>query len=505
MEEPLLLPNDEYNRALRRQVAPPDWVNPEPADRYTLVVLGGGTAGLVTAAGAAALGARVALVERLLLGGDCLNYGCVPSKALLAAARAAHASRQGARADDGSTARSGNDVTAAMARLRRLRAEIAGHDSVDRFRGLGVDVFLGEGHFTAPGTIRVAGKSLRFGRAAVCTGARAALPPIPGLAEAGCLTNETVFDLTEQPSRLAVIGGGPIGCELAQAFARFGSRVTLLEAAGRLLPREDSEAAEVVQRALTRDGVEVLTNCRILSASRHEREKSLAIERAGQQWELAADSILVSAGRLPNVEGIGLETAGIAFDVRMGVTVDERLRTTNRLVYAAGDVCSAFKFTHAADAQARLLLANALFSGRGKHTSLVIPWCTYTDPEVAQVGLTAATAAQQGIPLTTFTVPLAEVDRAILDSETEGFARIHLRQGSDRIVGATLVARHAGESIGVVTLAMANGLGIGALGRTILPYPTQAEALRKLADAWNRTRLTPFTGKVLATWLRWLR
>ncbi|RNC71063.1 MAG: mercuric reductase [Desulfuromonadales bacterium] len=497
-------PPSPADRRLIEQVHPPGWANPTPADRYDLVVIGAGTAGLVCAAGAAGLGARVALVERHLLGGDCLNYGCVPSKGFIRAARAVHDA--GAAGEFGTAVTTAPaDFTSAMERMRRIRADISAHDSAERFKGLGVDVFFGEGRFIAPDTAEVNGTSLRFIRAAVCTGARAAALPIAGLAEAGALTNETVFSLTALPPRLAVIGGGPIGCELAQAFARFGSRVTVLEAAGQILSREDADAAATVRTSLERDGVTFLTGVSIARVETRGSDKVVIAEHKGTLREVTVEAILVGVGRSPNVEGISLEKAGIAYDLSRGIQVDDLLRTTNRRIFAAGDICSPYRFTHAADAMARIVIANALFGARQRASALVIPWCTYTDPEVAHVGMYEHEARAKGIEVTTFTVPLAEVDRALLDGETEGFARVHLKKGTDRIAGATIVARHAGEMIGELTLAMTTGMGLGAIGRTIHPYPTQAEAVRKLADAWNRTRLTPTTKKVLDLIVRWKR
>jgi len=501
-----VLPEDTHNQALVANVHPADWPNPEPRNRYNLVVIGAGTAGLVCAAGAAGLGARVALIERHLLGGDCLNTGCVPSKALIRAARAAHEARSGEayglRPDpEGALP----DFAAIMARMRRLRAEISRHDSARRFRDqLGVDVFLGEGRFTGADCVEVDGRRLTFHRAALCTGARAALPDIPGLAGAEPLTNETLFTLTTLPRRLAVLGGGPVGCEMAQAFARFGSRVTLVQHGSQLLAREDSEVTDLLATVFAREGIEVRLGSRVTGVRIEGAERVLDLDGAGGTDQLRVDAILVAAGRAPNVEGLGLDTAGIEFD-RHGVSVDDRLRTTNPRVFAAGDLCSAFKFTHAADAQARILLANALFPGRQKASRLVVPWCTFTDPEVAHVGLTAAQAEAQGIKATTLTVALAEVDRCVLDSESEGFARVHLRHGTDTILGATIVGRHAGEMIAELALAMTAGLGLGVIGRTIHPYPTRTEAVRKLADAWSRTRLTPTLRRLFAGWLAWQR
>jgi pyruvate/2-oxoglutarate dehydrogenase complex dihydrolipoamide dehydrogenase (E3) component len=494
-------PWDEHNRALVERVRPPAWVNPEPAARYNLVVLGGGTAGLVAAAGAGALGARVALVERHLLGGDCLNYGCVPSKTLVRAGRAAYDVR--AAADYGIRVPAGVavDFAATMARVRRVRAEIGRHDAAARLSGeYGVDVFIGDARFTGPATIEAAGRTLRFARALIATGARALRPSIPGLDAAGFLTNETVFSLTALPPRLAVIGGGPVGCELAQAFARLGSRVVVLEAAARLLPRDEEDAARVVRASLERDGVDVVTGCSIGEVEAVPGGKRLTVASAGTPRRVDVDEILVGAGRAPNVEGLGLESAGVAWDAA-GVRVDDRLRTANRRVYAAGDVCLRQKFTHAADASARIALRNALFAGRRRLSALTIPWCTYTDPEVAGVGLTAEAARERGLPAAAYTVALADVDRAVTDGETAGFVRLVAHRRTGRLLGATVVARHAGEMIGEVAVALAGGVGLARLSEVIHAYPTQAEAFRRAADAFQRSRLTPAVAAALRGWL----
>ncbi len=494
---PLLSPDDEHNRALMEHVHPPSWVNPTPAGRYNLVVVGAGTAGLVSALGAAALGARVALIERHLMGGDCLNVGCVPSKGVLRAARAIHAARGaaafGVRGGEAADA----DFPAVMARVRRLRAGLAEHDSARRLAGLGVDVFLGDGRFVAPDAVEVGGARLRFARAVIATGARAAGLPVPGLAEAGFLTNETVFGLTELPRRLVIIGAGPIGCELGQAFRRFGAEVSIVSLDPRLLPREDPDAAAVLAARFEREGVHLSLGVKPASVSTRGRHKVLAFEGPGGPGEVAGEEILVAAGRAPNVEGLGLEAAGVAFG-RAGVTVNDRLRTSNPRIYAAGDICSAYKFTHAADAMARIAIQNALFFGRKRASGLVIPWCTYTDPEIAHVGLYEEEARRRGLRVTTFTQPLADVDRAVLDGEAEGFARVHVEERSGRILGGTLVASHAGEMIGELVFAITAGLRAGSLATAIHPYPTQAEAWRRLGDAVNRRRLTP----AVQTWLR---
>lgn len=499
-----LQPHDEHNRRLTSLVHPEDWKNPVPRSRYNLVVVGAGTAGLVCAAGAAGLGARVALIERAYLGGDCLNFGCVPSKALLAAARTAAAVRDagelGVHVPPGARV----DFAQVMERMRRLRASIAPNDSAERFRGLGVDVFLGEARFTDARTVEVGGARLSFSKAVIATGARAAAPPVPGLETVPYLTNETVFFLTSLPRRLAVLGAGPVGCEMAQAFARFGSQVILVGSARGILPREDRDAAAYVRESLLRDGVRILTCGKSVRVSGAAGAIRLTASGPDGDCDEVVDQLLVAAGRKPNVEGLGLEEAGVAFSGQ-GVRVDDFLRTSNPDIFAAGDVCSAHQFTHAADFMARTVLRNALFKGRARVSKLVIPWCTYTDPEVAHVGLTAGDAADKGVAIETFTRELAEVDRAILDGRTGGMVRVHVRKGTDTIVGATIVAAHAGDMIPEITLAMTKGLGLGSIAGTVHPYPTQAEAIRQTADMFNRTRLTPLVKWLFARWLAWGR
>ena len=500
-----VLPKDEYDGQLVANVHPPDWVSPEPPARYHLVVIGAGTAGLVTAAGAAGLGARVALVERELLGGDCLNVGCVPSKALIRAARAAAQVRDAAQFGVHVPPGVRVDFAGVMERMRRLRAGISAHDSAARFRGLGVDVYLGQGAFTWPNTVEVAGQTLRFRRAVIATGARADRPAISGLAEAGFLTNETVFSLTELPPRLAVIGAGPIGCELSQAFARFGSRVHLLGNHPQILPREDKGAAEQVAKALRRDGVELTLSCQISRVEKRDHEKVVHVACGESQREIVVDVLLLGAGRVPNVEGLDLDAAGVRYENKEGVWVNDRLQTTNPSIFAAGDICSRFKFTHAADAMARIVIQNALFKGRARASALTIPWCTYTDPEVAHVGLYEHEARERGIAIRTFTQELHDVDRAVLDGEDEGFVKVIVDAKGDRILGATIVAAHAGEMISELTLAMVGRLGLRTIANTIHPYPTQAEAIKKLGDAYNRTRLTPTVKWLFEKWLSWTR
>lgn len=499
----LVHPADEHNQRLVDNVHPADWVNPEPAERYHMVVIGGGTAGLVSAAGAAGLGARVALVERYLLGGDCLNYGCVPSKGVIRAARAWHDVRHAAERFGAPRIAEGaeGDFSAAMERMRKLRAKISRHDSAKRFSELGVDVFLGDARFVAADAIEVGGKRLRFRRAVIATGARAAVPPIPGLSEVEYRTNEDFFGLTELPARLAVIGGGPIGCEMAQTFARFGSQVSLLNLAPQVLTREDEDAAKIVQAALERDGVELILGVKTQKVEQRGTTRILHLERDGKTWTLEVDELLVATGRQPNIDGMGLEAAGVEYD-KKGVTVDDRLCTTSSRVYAAGDVASKYQFTHTADAQARIVIQNALFFGRSKASDLVVPWCTFTSPEIAHVGLYAKDAKEAGHEVETLTVQLSENDRAVLDGDDEGFLRLHLKKGSDTILGATMVSAHAGDQLAELYLAITQGIGLSKIASVIHPYPTQVEVIKKAADTWRRGKLTPFVSKVFNLWFK---
>lgn len=500
-----LRPADPADRELVDHVHPPNWRPPRPAPAYDLVVLGGGTAGLVSAMGAAGLGARAALVEQHLLGGDCLNTGCVPSKAVLRSARLVGELRRAA----GLGVRTGSvsvDFPAVMRRMRQRRAHIAANDSADRLRQAGVDVFFGRARFADRRTVLVDDRRLRFRRAVIATGGRPVAPPVPGLDAVPFLTSETVFSLTELPRRLIVIGAGPIGCELAQAFARFGSVVTVLDQAAQVLPREDADAAAVVRRHLEADGVRLELAATLDRADHAGGEVAVRYRRRGDGpvagASVTGDALLVAAGRAPNIERLGLEEAGIAASDQ-GVVVNDRLQTSNPRVFASGDVCSAYRFTHAADAMSRIVLQNALFYGRRKAGALVIPWVTYTDPEVAHVGVSEADVAASDGRLQTLTIELSDVDRAVVDDETDGFVRVHHERG--RLRGCTIVAPHAGEMIGEAVYAVTHGGHLAALSATVHPYPTQAEALRKAADAYRRQALTPGRRRWLERYFRWTR
>jgi pyruvate/2-oxoglutarate dehydrogenase complex dihydrolipoamide dehydrogenase (E3) component len=499
-----VLPADEYNATLVANAHPPDWQNPEPAPVYNLVVIGGGSAGLLAAVAAAGLGARVALIERHLLGGDCLFAGCIPSKTVIRSAKALGDLRQAAELGIEIPQGARADFGAVMERMRRSRAGLSYHDSAQRFTDEGVDVFLGEGRFAGRSRVEVAGATLKFKKAVIATGSRPMSLPIDGLADAGYLTNETFFSLTQRPDRLAVIGAGPIGSELAQAMQRLGCQVTVFDILPQVLGREDRDAAERVEQAMRRDGVEFVLEANLKQVIKQGPVKIIHFEQYGQENSITVDEILVAAGRAPNVEGLNLEAAGVTY-TKKGIKVNDYLQTSNPNIYAAGDVGLKYQFTHTADASARLVLQNALFLGRKKVSALTIPWCTYTDPEVAHVGLYPAEAEAAGIAIETFVQPFDKVDRAVADGEEAGFVKIHIKKGTDQIVGATIVARHAGEIISQSTTAMVGGLGLKTLAQVIHPYPTQAEAIRKVADAYNRTRLTPTVKGLFSRWFAFKR
>ncbi|MCC6233594.1 MAG: mercuric reductase, partial [Verrucomicrobiales bacterium] len=460
-------------------------------------------------AGAAALGAKVALVERHLMGGDCLNTGCVPSKALLRCAQAAADTRRGTEYGLRLPTPVEVDFPAVMERLRRLRASLAPHDSAQRFAKLGVDVFFGDARFANSDTVDVEGIRLRFARAVIATGAHARIPDVPGLAAAQPFTHETIFNLTQLPRRLAVLGGGPVGCELAQGFARLGAQVTLFHTKSHLLDREDPDAAARVQEAFLAEGIRVRLDTQLehVDLEPATGERTLHFRQPSGPGSITTDAILVATGRAPNVATLNLDGLGVQYDALRGVHVNDFLQTTHPRIYACGDVCLRWKFTHAADFAARLVIQNALFAlgpfGRRRLSSLVMPRATYTDPEIAHTGLDLRELEQRGLATDTYTVPFSAVDRAVTDGETDGFARVHTRHGTDRILGATVVGKHAGDLISELTLAIHAGIGLGRIASTVHPYPTRAEILRKLGDAYQRTRLTPRAKSVLAALLRW--
>ena len=474
---------------------------------YNVVVLGAGTAGLVTAAGTAGLGGRVALIERNLMGGDCLNFGCVPSKALISSARLIQQIRESEKwgLDRQQPQFAFENV---FERMRARRAKIAPNDSQERFESLGVDVFHDEARFVSSHEVEVNGESLRGKNFVIATGSRAAIPKIEGIDTVSYFTNETIFDeLKEKPESMIVLGGGPIGCELAQTFRRFGVEVTIVQRSDQLLPREDRDVAEFLERRLINEGVRIIKNADARSAATSDAGK-VALEfldrQSGRLAErtLFADALLVAAGRTPNVRDLDLKSAGVDVSER-GVRVNDYLQTSQRHIYAAGDVIGPFLFTHMADAQARVVVRNILVPFqflRQKMNYSVVPWCTYTDPEVAHVGLGEKEAKQKNVDYDLFVVRLEDVDRAVVESEDAGFIKVLTAKGSDKILSATIVGPHAGDLLHEFVLAMKAGIGLGTIASTIHAYPTFAELARKAGDKYNKTRLTPRAKKIF-TWL----
>lgn len=471
----------EFDQITRSLLSPDDYENPEPQERYHLVVVGAGPAGLISAIGAAGLGAKVALIERHRMGGDCLNVGCMPSKSLLAYSK-----------------RDNADFRAAFAWLRQVRAGIAPHDSVERYTAAGVDVFFGHARFDETGQIHVDGTRINARRVALCTGASASLPPIPGLLEAAPLTNETVFDLVEPPQSLAILGAGAIGCELAQAFARLGVSVSLFELADRVLPNETVRASEAVASALSRAGVQLF-----LGQGVQEVRGGNTIV-CGEQ-SITCERILVALGRKPNTQDLNLDAAGVAVDAQGFIVTNPKLQTSNKRIYAAGDCTARLQFTHHADAQARALIQNTLFAPTAKVDGLIVPHCTYTDPEVASVGENPQSLQRKGVAFDCYEFDLNELDRSRADpqvlDQTEQHAEVYTQHGSDKILGATIIAKEAGELVAPIGLMMTNGLGLSAAAKTIFSYPTRNEFLKRLGDAYNRSRMTDRVASAFRWWL----
>lgn len=479
---------------------------PKRFDR-NLIVIGGGSAGLVAAYIAAAVKAKVTLIEKHKLGGDCLNTGCVPSKALLRTARFAHdarrASELGVRRADIEI-----DFAEAMQRVQRVIAAIEPHDSAERYTGLGVEVISGEARVISPYAVEVDGKTLTTRAIVVAAGATPTVPAIEGLAEAGFLTSDTIWNLRERPDRLVVLGGGPIGCELAQAFARLGCRVIQLQRSGRLLPREDPEISTRLLERFRAEGIDVRLHHAVVRVRAEGSTKVVICEAEGETIEIQGDEILVAVGRTANTHGYGLEELGVRVEKRGTLAVDGFLRTNIPTIFACGDVAGPYQFTHTASHQAWYAAVNALFGNPLKRFRVdysVIPWSTFTDPEIARVGLNEMEAEAQGIAFETTTYNIADLDRAIADSDANGVVKVLTVPGKDKILGVTIVGTHAGDLLAEFVLAMRWGLGLNKILSTIHIYPTLAEANKQAAGAWRRNHVSPRVLHWLDRFHRWRR
>lgn len=477
-------PDDE--KTFLQRVRPEGWNNPVARSTYNLAIVGAGPAGLAAAESAARLGFSVALIERNRMGGNSLNVGSIPSKAIIRTARVFGMMRDAEEFGAPIPSEPALEFGEAMARMRRIRTRISEYNSVHNLTALGVDVFFGNARFESASAILVGNTRLHFKKALIATGARPRAPDIPGLEGTGYRTSATIFDMAALPKRLAVIGGGPLGCELAQAFCRLGSHVTIVQNDPKFLPREERDAAEILSRSMARDGMEIRLNTTVVGARRANGTKVLETVNNEVKGEVKADEILLSIGRVPNVEELDLEAAGVALDTDLGIMVDDFLRSTNPNVYAAGDVCLALKFTNAAQSSARVAVQNALMQVQRQQSCTAIPWCTYCDPEIAHIGLHVWEARQQSIPIKSFTVMMQDVDRAITDGQDTGFVKIHVAEGSDRILGATIVASRASELINEMAVIMSAGIGMKALAEMVHTYPAQSEAIMLAAQAYKR-------------------
>ena len=457
-----------------------DWNKPKAFDR-NLVVIGAGAAGLVTSYIAATVRAKVTLIEKAEMGGDCLNRGCVPSKALIRAARAASEAREGARFGV-STGKVEIDFAAVMAHVRASICSIAPHDSPERYRTLGVDVVQGEAMIVSPWEVEVDGRTLTTRNIVIAAGGRPLIPKIPGLDQVAYLTSDTIWDLAALPKRLVILGGGPIGCELAQAFARLGSAVSLIEMGQQLIGREDADVAGVVQAALEHDGVDVRLAHKAIEVKSGDAP-ALVVEHAGDKTEIAFDALLVAIGRSANVEGYGVDKLDLGLRKNQTIETDEFLRTRFPNIYCVGDVTGPYQLTHAGAHQAWYVAVNALFGGVKSFRAdyRVLPACTFTEPEAARVGLSEAEAKEQGTEVEVVKYELSGLDRAIAEGATAGFVKVLVVPGKDKILGASIVGERAGELIAVFVLAMKHGIGLDKVLGTVFAYPTFAEAIKAVA------------------------
>jgi pyruvate/2-oxoglutarate dehydrogenase complex dihydrolipoamide dehydrogenase (E3) component len=466
------------------RVHPPLWRNREPKPRYDVLILGAGPAGLAAARAARASGFTVALAERHWLGGNSLNAGSIPSKAMIRSGRAFDALLNSGQFAGPVVPTPVANLAAVMHRLRRIRTRIAEYSSVERLSAEGIEIFFGEARFTGPTSVAVDAVSLHFDKALIATGARPRAADIPGLEDVGYLTSSTVFDIETVPRRLAIIGGGPLGCEMAQTFAHLGSHVTILQNEPKFLPREERDAAELLSLSLARSGVDTRLNTQVVSARGGDGDKWLEADLNGVRYSLAVDQILVSVGRTAHTEGLNLAAAGIDLAPDGRVQVDDCLRTSNARVYAAGDVCMTHKFANIAAASGRMAIENACEGAQHRCSQMIVPWCTYCDPEIAHIGMHIWDARRQSIAVKSYTVMMQDVDRAITDGRDDGFVKIHVREGSDEIIGATVVASRASEMINEIAVLMNAKIGLRQLAGMLHTYPSQSDAIRLAAVAY---------------------
>lgn len=470
----------EFQKKVKENIFPSDWVNPKVKDEYDLLVIGGGPGGMTAAITAQSLGARTAIVEKEHFGGECFSYGCIPSKAFIRSSRIAHtvrnASEYGVEVSQWEI-----DFNQVIQRVHDLQLCIAPHDSAAHLKSLGLDVFLGEGRFISHRELVVADQKIRFKKAIISTGTQPIPLNIPGIDSSDYLTNQTIFNIVDLPKRLAVIGGGPIGCELAQAFLRFGSEVNLIVRGQHLLPNDDFMASTILQNVFEKERMRMFMQTQVVRVEKRGKEKLLYL--SSHKDPIIVDEILVAIGRKPIVEGLNLENANVVYDFKAGIKVGDYLETSNPDIYGAGDSSSSYKFTHISKELNKIAVFNALNGNKRKISSLIIPWCTYTDPEIAHIGLSEIDAKELGIHVEIVTVEMEKVDRAILDGETTGFVKLIVKEGTDQIIGATLMAAHAGDMISELSVAINSEQPLSSLLKAIHPFPTQGQILRMAAEA----------------------
>ena len=461
-----------------------------PSNRYNLIAIGAGAAGLVSAISASRFGGKAAIIDANLFGGDCLNTGCVPSKALLKSAKLIYDLKIKNKKNEFGININDNaidvDFKAIMERMRKVRATIVRRLYIKRFSNHphGVDSYSGFAKFVSRNCIRVNDKLLHFDKAVVCTGAKCRIPLIKGLQDIEYLTSFSMWNLDKLPEKLGIIGCGPIGCEMAQCFSLFGSKVTMFDLAPRILIKEDEEAANVVYKSMIDCGVQFVLGDRVIAVEKMQNS-SIRLKTANRK-QLVFSHLMIATGRKPNVENLCLEAANVKYDTVCGIKVNDFLQTTNQNIYAAGDCCSNFQFTHFADAMARIVVPNALFFAKRRVSSLIIPWCTYTFPMVAHVGLYERDLKERNVKYDKYVSRLQNNGRAICDGTDvdEGFVKIFVEKGSDKILGATIVSENAGDQISEITLAMQGNIGLYTINKTIHPYPTIPESIKYLSDGF---------------------